>query len=381
MRNAFRWTVAAGLVVQLACSGNTLGSTDGGERNDSPAPGTDAGPEHDSGPTPDAGPRVDAGPAPASCRRPLFPASAPWNQRIDGAGVDSESDTIIGALQSHGWGAGHIQVDATIHVICDRDGTAPRMAFTPTGDSWDPDCDFAPVPIVPGDHIEAESGYACESGGDCHMIVISPTTNRLYEQWRVNITDGSFEGGCLAVWDTSTVSDTLRGDQCSSADAGGFPIAAMLFDADEVASGHIDHAIRFILPNDIIRRRVYVRPATHATDSSGGANSLPYGTRLRLRADRYDAVLARLPNDYARTVARAMREYGMILSDGGNIALTAEDDENTTAKWDNDTDDRSEATNLGFRDLDTIEPNDFEMVDGGERIDYEGNCTRTPVTN
>lgn len=329
----------------------------------------------------DASNHVDAGPVPASCRRPLFPADAPWNQRTDSLGVDAESDAIIAALDAYGWGTGHIQVDASLHVTCDRDGTAPRMAFTATDDWWDPDCDLAPVPIVPGDHIEGESGYACEGNGDCHLIVISPTTHRLYEQWRVNITDTGFEGGCLSIWDTSVVMPTLRGDQCSSADAGGFPIAAMLFDADEVASGRIEHAIRLILPNDIIHRRVYVRPATHATDSDGGEHSVPYGARLRLRADRFDAVLARLPNDYARTVAHAMREYGMVLSDGGNIALTAEDDENTVAKWDNDTDDRAAATNLGFRDLDSIEPSDFEMVEAGERISYVGACERTPITN
>ena len=32
--------------------------------------------------------------------------------------------------------------------------------------------------------------------------------------------------------------------------------------ADEVASGSVDHALRFILPNDRIRAEVYVHPAS-----------------------------------------------------------------------------------------------------------------------
>ena len=77
------------------------------------------------------------------------------------------------------------------------------------------------------------------------------TPSKLYEMWRANINGSDFQGGCLAVWDTTkTYDDTLRGDQCTSADAAGFPISPLLFTADEVAAGSIDHAIRFILPND-----------------------------------------------------------------------------------------------------------------------------------
>jgi hypothetical protein len=52
------------------------------------------------------------------------------------------------------------------------------------------------------------------------------------------------------VWDlTKTYPDGMRGDQCTSADAAGFPIAGLLPTADEVAAGTVAHALRFILPN------------------------------------------------------------------------------------------------------------------------------------
>jgi serine/threonine-protein kinase len=64
-----------------------------------------------------------------------------------------------------------------------------------------------------------------------------------------------------------------------------------------------------------------------------------------------------------------MQRFGMFLSDAGNIALTAQSDQFTTAKWDG---------LLGPRDLDTLQVSDFEMLEAGERIPYTGDCVRTP---
>src|SRR5260221_4433335 len=125
--------------------------------------------------------------------------------------------------------------------------------------------------------------------------------------WRAD-TRTAFNGGCLAVWTTTRAyGDALRGDQCTSADAAGYPIAPLLFTADEVAAGHIDHAIRFILPNNRVRIG-YTRPATHGTNTTGGSAAPPYGVHLRLRADY---PISSLPSAGAKVVARAMQKYGM----------------------------------------------------------------------
>lgn len=318
-----------------------------------------------------------AGAQPPAGHGPYFPADSPWYQDVSNAPVDPESTAVISWLASMNIWTGNpvllpparMQVDFSIEVL-EANAGAPFRTFIPTDDFFDPDCDEAPVPLPAGGAIEGEPDYQCADDGDCHLIVVHPSTKRLYEMWRANVEGADFFGGCLAVWDTSiTYPADGRGEQCSSADAAGFPIAPLLFSADEVAAGQIHHAIRFILPNNRMRHRVYVHPATHSTSStSGPASAPPYGARLRLRAD---FPLQNLPNEGARVVARAMQKYGILLSDGGNIALTAQSDRFTTAKW---------AGRLGPHDLATVKITDFQMVDGGPRFTWTGDCTRnTPL--
>lgn len=310
----------------------------------------------------------DASPTPPPVSRDaFFPAGAAWYRDVSTAPLDRESAAVIAYLDRVGWGTGRMQIDFSIEVL-DATAETPVLAFRPTEDHFLPDCDLDPVPVPAGGALEGESGYQCTSDGDCHLIVVDRGRQRLFEMWRADIRGSQFNGGCLAVWDMSRVYPASgRGEQCTSADAAGYPIAPLLFSADELAAGEIAHAIRFILPNARIRRGAYVHPATHGTRAtSGPGDAPPYGARLRLRPNY---PLDRLPNDGARVVARAMQRYGILLSDGGNIALTARSDRFTAAKW---------SGRLGPRDLDALRPADFEMVDGGDRIPLTLDCVRNP---
>ncbi|MBL8627645.1 MAG: hypothetical protein JNK64_40545 [Myxococcales bacterium] len=297
---------------------------------------------------------------------PYFPAGAFWDQDVSGVAPAANSDAIIGSLRgAGGWGNGDtFQIDFSIDVLR-ADGASPaKRSFTPTADFYEPDCDAVPMPVPAGGNVEGEAGYACTGDGDCHLLVWAPDEKQLYEMWRANIVGDQFDGGCLAVWDTSrNYGATGRGEQCTSADAAGFPIAPLLFTADEVAAGEIDHAIRFILPNDRVQRG-YVRPATHGTNTTGDANAPYYGVHLRLRADY---PLDTLPTEGARVVARALQRYGMYHADGGNIALTAQSDRYTTAKWDG---------LLEPRDLSALQVEDFDVIDHGAPIDLTFDCVR-----
>lgn len=303
----------------------------------------------------------------------LFTQPNAWTKDVSALPPSAESSAIIGWLanQGGGWATGTLKIDFSIEVLT-SDASTPVQPFTPTDDFYDPDCDHVPFPVPQGGALEGQPGYACVDDGDCHLIVVDPAASRLYEMWRANIDGSGFSGGCAAVWDlTRAYPASGRGEGCTSADAGGFPIAAMLFSADEVFAGEIPHALRFILRNQQIRDNVYVHPATHSTfPTSGGPNAPPYGVRFRLRQD---FPLATLPTEGARVVAKALQKYGMLLADGGNITLTAQSDRFTTHKW--------SEVGVSQGSLGAIKVTDFEVVDMGAPITWSGDCTRNPLAD
>lgn len=363
-----------------ACSNDDSGGDtkhDAGAE-DAEAEPSDAG-EPDAPDKPDA-PKADAGTSDSggsgsstsNGTSSYFSAGAFFLDDVSKTAKAASSDAAIKALSARGgFGNGNVfQIDFSIDVLS-AGADAPKRDFTPRTEAngfdeefYSPDCDQLPVPIPADGNIEGESGYRCTSDGDCHLIVWAASEHKLYEMWRADINGSRFIGGCLAAWDTSKkLTAEGRGLQCSSADAAGFPIAPLLFTADEVASGEIKHAIRFILPNDRTLRG-FVPPATHGTATTGAAGAPYYGVHLRLRADY---PLERLPNEGARVVARALQRFGMYHADGGNIALTAQSDRHTSHKW---------AGLLAPRDLSALKVEDFEVIDHGAHITLTYDCTR-----
>jgi serine/threonine-protein kinase len=373
----------------LACKGDSTADTDGstsgdgdgdstptttGDGDGTPGDGDGTPGDGDGSPTTtgdgDGTPGDGDGSPDLPACAGYFPADAIWCVDVTDAATTADSDTVIAWLEQAGWGNNdQFQIDFSIEVL-EADANTPRMSFEATGDFYTPDCDYVEMPVPDGGAIEGEQGYECTSDGDCHLIVAARDEDLLYEMWRANIVNGTFYGGCLAVWDmTLTYGDDGRGQGCTSADAAGFPIAPLLFSADEVASGSIDHAIRFILPNANIRHFIYSPPATHSTGPTAGPDQAPpYGVHLRLRADY---PLDDLPSEGARVVARALQTYGMFLADGGQIALTARSDRFTTNKWDG---------LLAPQDLVALRPMDFAVIDHGPLLDWgQQECTRTPL--
>jgi serine/threonine-protein kinase len=296
---------------------------------------------------------------------PYFPTGAIWTQEISHAPLDPQSDTIITWLKNAGgWGNNRMQVDFSLRVL-QADATTPLAPFQ-GGPNWAADDSDAigEIPLPSGGALEGETDYHCSNdSGDCHLIVVDRGRNKLYEAFHANATNQGMTASSLAVWDLNRVyPPDGRGDQCTSADAAGFPIAPLLFTADEIATGNINHAIRFILPNPRIRAHVFVHPATHAGGPQGSSSAPPMGVRFRLKAS-YD--LTRL-TPAAQVVARALQKYGMFLSDGGNIALTAQNDANTQAKY----------ADLGFEshDLQDLKVTDFEVVEMGPPIPLTYRC-------
>lgn len=306
----------------------------------------------------------------------LFTQPEPWSKDVSALAKDTRSDAIIAALSSlGGWGNGNVlQIDFSI-ILLWGDASTPRQTITAqAGSSYcygGPDCDAVPLqmPLPTNGNTEGSTNYVCDTTqNDCHVLVVAQDEKKLYELYNSTQTTGGFTALGAFIWDlTKAYPDNLRGDQCTSADAAGFPIGALLPTADEVATGSLNHAIRFILPNARMKAKAYVHPATHAgAPSSTNANAPPYGVRFRLQAAFDETPF----NASEKVVLHAMKTYGMLLSDGGNIALTFGDDRLNTAKW----------ATLGItaQSFTSIGVSSFEVVDLSPEIALTDNCVRNP---
>jgi Bacterial Ig-like domain len=305
----------------------------------------------------------------------LFERPLPWNQDVSADPVSVRSAAIIAALQGMGgWGNGNtLQIDFAIALLF-ADSSTPRRTITGTTPYCfgGPDCDAVPLqmPIPANGNTEGSADYTCDvANEDCHVLVVETTQKKLYELYNATAVGAStFIATGAFVWDlTKQYPPELRGDQCTSADAAGLPIAALLPTADEVATGTVPHALRFILPNPRMKADVFVHPATHAGGpSSGNANAPPYGVRFRLKASFDETPY----NANARVILHAMKKYGMILSDGGNIALTFADDRLATAKW--------ATLGINSHTFNSIGVGNFDVVDLGAEIPLTYDCVRAP---
>lgn len=317
---------------------------------------------------------------------PQFPPSSIWNHDITTATLHPQSATMISTLSGlGGFGNGRLQIDFAMNVVRAAAGSPTRSIVDyPYDDYYSPDCEplGTSMPVPANAVIEGTNGLVCDNEfEDCHLLVVQGDT--LYEAYHVTASGtGSLEAQCLVRWHLRTkYPHTGRGDHCTSGDAAGFPIAPLLFNADEVhaalPSGDIGHAIRFILPNARmasdaslggVSGRLYVRPATHAGGPSGPSASVPYGARLRLRSD--------FPmtgySPAAQVILRTMQRYGIVLADGGNIALTAESDRYTTHSWSElGIDSRVFDLTPGAQD---VLISDFQVLDTGPRFAETYDC-------
>ena len=331
----------------------------------------------------------------AAAELPRMHPASPWYQRVDSSALHPLSPSMISTWSglSGGFGNGRMQIDFSFYVLyADQATPTGSVISIPSGNPDDAyyadDCEplNSAVPLPAGGAIEGQAGYNCNNlGGDCHLLVARG--NELFEVYRANVTASGIEAQCLALWRRDGLYPaTGRGDHCTSADAAGFPIAPLLFNADEVfnamqvTDGDLGHAIRFIVPNARmasdgslggVAGRLYVRPATHAGGPSGPTGSIPYGVRLRLRSDfpmtGYSAA--------AQTILRTMQRYGIVLADGGTVALTAEADRYTTHTWaELGIDSRVFDLTPGAQDVLAA---DFEVIDTGPRIAETYNCVRS----
>ena len=271
-----------------------------------------------------------------------FPTDNLWNKDISSAPVDPNSAALInfigGTVTIHpDFGAGLYQgssIGIPYVVVDSTQGFVP-INFTAYGDESDP----GPMPVPANAPIE---GYPNPGNGDRHVLVLDNNNCWLYELYSASAgSGGAWNAASAAVWDLQN--DEQRPWTWTSADAAGLPIFPGLVRYDEVAAGHINHAIRFTLQ---FSRAAFVAPASHWAANSTQAMAAPMGMRLRLKSS-FDVSTFSATN---QVILNAMKKYGMIMADNGSSMYIsgAPDD-----RWSND----------DLHSLGSVTASDFEVVE------------------
>ncbi len=272
---------------------------------------------------------------------PLLPADNVWNVPVDMLPVDPNSNAYINAIGS------------TTNVHADF-GSGPWLGYpigipyttvlgsqaksTVTFQYWD-ESDYGPYPIPPNVPIEGNPN----GNGDRHILIVDQTNCVLYELYAAHKVGSQWHAGSGAIF-TLTQNAPLRPDGWTSADAAGLPILPGLARYDEVASGEINHALRFTADTT---QDAYIWPARHKAGSTTATNFPPMGQRFRLKAS------FSIDNSFshdAQVILRALKKYGLILADNGSSwYISGAPDPH----WDNGV----------LHELDVVTGDDFEAID------------------
>jgi hypothetical protein len=237
-----------------------------------------------------------------------LPSQAAWNQDVSKAPVARGSAATIAYINANGGDRLHPDFGSPRaygfpYAVVGAGQRRLPIRYTAYGQESDP----GPFPIPKGAPVEGGKS----SDGDRHMLVVDRSSCTLYELYRAFFKGGParWNADSGTRWDLR--STELRPDSWTSADAAGLPIFPGLVRYDEIAAGRVDHAIRVTFEST---RDAWVHPASHCAGDTSNASAPAMGTRLRLKAGYGLGGFS----GGARTIAEALKRYGMIVADNGS---------------------------------------------------------------
>ncbi len=286
-----------------------------------------------------------AGPHVGSC--PVFPPDNIWNTPVDKLDKHPKSDAYIQSIGPQQ----HMHPDfasAFKYGIPFTEAPAGTRAVPVDFENKD-ESDPGPYRIPADAPVE---GAGAE--GDAHVLVIDAQNCTLYELYGAHKDGAGWKAGSGIAVDLK--SDALRKAGRTSADAAGLPIFPGLVRYDEIEAGEIRHALRFTVPHT---QGSYVWPARHSSGRPD-ANLPPMGMRFRLKPD-FDISTYSKTN---RIILRALKRYGMFLSDnGGTLYLSGVPDK----RWEDD--DLRKLRNVTMDAFEAVDEADLELKPNSGQVD------------
>ncbi len=267
-------------------------------------------------------------PAPTPLR--FFAGTGVWNKPLAAdAPLDPHStelvsalDTLIAVEERSGRGPwiNTTSYSVPIYTVPANQPTVRvKLAATPPEPALQAAFDAVPLPPTAQPAL----------GTDALLAVWQPSTDRLWEFWRISHGPGGWRamwGGAMShVSSNSGVYGNEAWPGARSwwgASASSLSEVGGLISVEDLERGEIDHALSVSLPD--IRAGVYSLPARRTDGRSRSPQALPEGAHLRLNPDLNLASL-RLPR-LTMMIAQAAQRYGIYVKDGAqNVTFDAQD--------------------------------------------------------
>jgi hypothetical protein len=263
----------------------------------------------------------------------FFSGSSFWNKPLAAdAPLDPSSGAIVGALDTeiaHGketGGAPHTTISTTsysvpIYTVPANQPTV-RVALKSSRSRSALARAWSKVPLPANAQPAA--------GTDGFLVVWQPSTDRLWEFWRlVHGAEGWYAGFGGAMQHVSSNPGVYGPKAWPGAKAGwgasscSLSLVGGLITLEDLQRGQINHALSLSLPN--VRAGVYSSPAQRTDGKSSDPLALPEGAHLRLHSSLNLAAL-HLPR-LTLMIAEAAQRYGIFvcLTGGLNIGFYGQD--------------------------------------------------------
>jgi hypothetical protein len=263
-----------------------------------------------------------AGSWPSASWRP-YADSSPFNQSAVTAAVHPNSAALVKSVLQ--WGPPGNMVDAA---GATNDWAHPTYYSQPTDPVFTLHALSTPR-AIDGIRIPVPDAAKPAGGGDGHMTIVTPDGWE-YDLWQVRSKPRG--GGTLTF--TGGGRTRIDGDGLhSGATAALFGNLAGMIRAQELAAGHIDHALFVVLKCTGTSTSFgygtsgssgsggsYVYPAFHGGAGCSGSNQPPLGARFRLAMTDAQIAALNIPA-WRKTIATALAHYGGYVGDTGGSGI------------------------------------------------------------
>jgi hypothetical protein len=250
---------------------------------------------------------------PLSANAPLDPSSSATVSAFDGEIAQEEEARHGPWINTTSYSVPIYTVPAnqpTVNVALEPSLTAPALQS-----AW------SAVPLP--------SNARPAAGTDSALVVWQPSTDRLWEFWRLSQTGAGWEASWGGAMQQVSSNAGVYGPEAWpgakawwGSSASSLSIVGGLITLEDLERGQINHALSMAIPK--VRAGVYSAPAQRDDGKSAEPISLPEGAHLRLDPKLNLAAL-QLPR-LTLMIAEAAQRYGIFVRDrGGNVCLFAQD--------------------------------------------------------